>query len=98
MGSSWDNNRNLGREEKGETIMKAYWYLRSEGGDEVSGNVSGCEVVRGECNHCHMQRIQRTAKRAGLVVTTESQDGGVRVLVDGSFVAWFMKIPERCVC
>ena len=51
-----------------------------------------------DCNYCHMQRIQRTAKRVGLVVTTKPEAGGVRVLVDGMFVAWFMKLPEKCAC
>ena len=51
-----------------------------------------------DCNYCHMQRIQRTAKQAGLSITTKSEAGGVRVLVDGSFVVWVMKLPEKCAC
>ena len=57
----------------------------------------------GICNYCHMQQIQNTAKKAGLVVKTKPQDGGVRVLVHGKklepkVVAWFAKLPSRCVC
>ena len=56
------------------------------------------------CNYCTHQRILKEAAAHGAtaVVTpdplTDVMQGGVRVMVDGVFKAWFGALPDRCHC
>jgi len=62
-----------------------------------------------QCNYCTLKDIKGEARARGLEVTVKSDDfgmGGVSVYVHGSdqelksgeSAAWFMELPEECVC
>lgn len=61
------------------------------------------------CNFCILEQIKNEALGTSKVITTREADfnaikefnngsPGIDILVNGEFMAWFMKLPERCEC
>lgn len=53
------------------------------------------------CNRCNYDQIVRQARSLGQDVELRrdtGMNGRQSVYVDGKFVAWFMELPDQCVC
>jgi len=52
---------------------------------------------RTPCNYCTLQWI-RERYNDKTIELKPADDGGMDVLVDGHWIAWFMELTDHCVC